>query len=356
MSNKREKKMKELEKEIRELQRKLERLYEEQDSEEEGVTFVKPLPPLPPKPPKPTKPHKRISIYDDNLGYERKESTKVKNLKKKKLRLEREAIYEELRKLRQELNEREREYQQQKIEFDRIRQEIREKERMVREKERELRRRSYGSYSFDVDLDEDIEGMASELENRLGEYTRSILASVAESLKSSMGIVIGTGEEVGKGLKTVGSELGKIGREIGEKISKDLSTSMARKIPEEKLEEFYEVGASIVSAIGDPNRLRILKELEKGPMYQKELSEVTNLRGGTFKHHMDKLIDEKVKFVTQEVVRGRYILTTRGREALKLAEIQFLRYLEEQEKQKSASKSSSSSKGDSDEEFDVKIR
>ncbi len=352
MSNKKEKKRRELEREIQELQRKLQRLYAEEGVEEdEGVDFVRPLPPLPPTPPPRT--GKRKTIYSTTLE-EGEPSEKARKIEKERMRLQREKLREELNKLRQELNVREKEYQKRKQEFERLRREIREKERLVREKERELRKRSYGSYSFDMDLDEDIEGMTSELETRLGEYTRSILASVAESLKSSMGIVIGSTSEVGKGLKTVGNELDKIGKEISQKITKDLYGTVGPRIPADKLEEFYEIGASIVSAIGDPNRLRILKELEKGPMYQKELSEITNLRGGTFKHHMDKLLDEKVKFVTQEVVRGRYILTTRGREALKLAEIQYMRYLEEKEKTKRREKASASK--DSDEEFDVKIQ
>ena len=61
-------------------------------------------------------------------------------------------------------------------------------------------------------------------------------------------------------------------------------------------------------------------------------------------------MEPEVKFVTQEVVRGRYLLTTRGREALKLAEIQFMRYLQEKEKVPKKKKSRKS-----DDEYDVKI-
>ena len=131
--------------------------------------------------------------------------------------------------------------------------------------------------------------------------------------------------------------------------------SVGANIPEDKLEEFYEIGATIVAAIGDSNRLRILKELERGPKYQKELSDITSLRGGTFKHHMDRLLDREVKFVTQEVVRGRYLITTRGREALKLAEMQFRRYLQEKERD-DMSGSLNKDKLDPDEEFDVDIK
>ena len=43
------------------------------------------------------------------------------------------------------------------------------------------------------------------------------------------------------------------------------------------------------------------------------------MRGGTFKHHTDILQDEG--FITREAIRGRYLITQLGIEALKLAEM-----------------------------------
>lgn len=354
-----EKRKQELEREIYRLQKRLDSL--EDDDEETEIDFdpfkdkairvsskkgnddderrIKAMPPLPPLPPRPPAPvtHSRIVRKSDLSDKERERLAKEKEI----LQKEKTKILDELGKMKENLHERKQEYSE-------LRRELRERENAIRNKERELRSQRSYSYSWDTDLDQDIEVLTNDLEMRLGDYTRSILASVADSLKSSMGITIKGATDIGKDIKDVGVEIGKIGKEIGDKISKEVYVNIGPTIPDEKLEEFYEIGAAIVAAIGDPNRLRILKELEKGPKYQKELSDITNLRGGTFKHHMDRLLDDDVKFVTQEVVRGRYLLTTRGREALKLAEMQYMRYLEEQKKPKKDT--------DSDEEFDVKIK
>ncbi|MHA1220257.1 MAG: ArsR family transcriptional regulator [Candidatus Heimdallarchaeota archaeon] len=317
-------------------------------SDDDNIEFSHPLPPLPPKQAKlakPAKPAKPVSSRQSTRGTVHRTLTPQE---KERMRQAKEKVLQEREKIRDELHNLKDDLQSKKREFDNNRRDLREKEHRIRDKERQLRDKKYSSsYSFNVELDEDIEGMTSEMEVRLGEYTRSILSSVADSLKSSMGIAIKNAGDIGAEMKVVGKDFSKMGKEIGEMFKKDIHTSFGPRIPEDKLEEFFEIGANIVSAVGDSNRLRILKKLERGPMYQKELSEVTNLRGGTFKHHMDKLMEESVKFVTQEVVRGRYLLTTRGREALKLAEIQFMRYLEEKGK---------STKDDDDDEYNVKIK
>jgi DNA-binding transcriptional ArsR family regulator len=89
-------------------------------------------------------------------------------------------------------------------------------------------------------------------------------------------------------------------------------------VSEEDLEDFYDKGSAIMAALSDSNRLRMLKELEKQPLRQSDLSEKTNTKGGNFKHHITILKDEGL--VRQEGVRERYMLTFAGREALKLVE------------------------------------
>ncbi len=372
MSKNKDKRKKGLEKEMAKLRKKLELLdgadeeYLYADDEEvrfdpfTGESLKGPMPPLPPEPPILARPAKPVRIIrKDRHGRpvvvrqaELSPEQKKRIAKEKELiRQKKEKLNEELHKMRDDFSDKQKEFQEQQREYHNVQRELRAKEREIREKERSLRdqRKAY-SYTWDLDMNEDIEGVTSDLEVRLGEYTRSILASVADSIKSSMGIAIKGAGNIGQEMKVVGKEMDKIGKEIGDKIAKEVHVSIGPSIPEDKLEEFYEVGATIVSAIGDPNRLRILKELEKSPKYQKELSDITNLRGGTFKHHMDRLLEDEVRFVTQEVVRGRYLLTTRGREALKLTEIQFMRYLNEK-KQKKGKKSQ-----DSDKEYDVSIK
>ncbi len=386
MSKNKDKRKKELEKEMAKLRKKLELLDDDEIEDDDeylyaddnevrfdpftGESLKHTMPPLPPKPPalakpaKPAKPAKSARIirkdrHGKPIVVRRAELTteQKKRIAKEKdlIRQKKEKLNEELHEMRDDFVDKQKEFQEQQREYQHVQRELREKEREIREKEQSLRnqRKDY-SYTWDLDMDEDIKEVTSDLEVRLGEYTRSILASVGDSIKSSMGIAIRSAGDIGEEMKVVGKEMDKIGKEIGDKIAKEVHVSVGPKIPEDKLEEFYEVGSTIVSAIGDPNRLRILKELEKSPKYQKELSDITNLRGGTFKHHMDRLLDDQVKFVTQEVVRGRYLLTTRGREALKLTEIQFMRYLNEKKHKKKEKKGKKSE--DSDKEYDVSIK
>ena len=366
---------KELEKEIERLQKKLNKLDDDDELiiNDENKDFIDDnfmddfdpfdeksnmRPPRPARPPMPPQPARVVRIRDPRS----RDGTRVISFsdmdpeQRKEFRKQQELIRKEKEKMREHLSKMKDELQERKEEYAKIRKELREQEHQIRDQERKLRAQAYqrgNQYSWDTDVDADIEVLTDDLEMRLGDYTRSILSSVAESLKSSMGIAIKGATDVGKDLKDVGEELGKVGKEIGDKITKDIYVSIGPNIPEDKLEEFYEIGAVIVAAIGDPNRLRILKELEKSPKYQKELSDITNLRGGTFKHHMDRLMDEEVKFVTQEVVRGRYLLTTRGREALKLAEMQYMRFLEEKKRMNGQPSKKAS---DSEEEYDVDIK
>ena len=98
---------------------------------------------------------------------------------------------------------------------------------------------------------------------------------------------------------------------------------------------FYDKTAFLLSALGDEHRIKILKILEESPQYQKELSDITGLKGGSFKHHTDIL--QEADFITREAVRGRYLITQLGIEALKLGEMIYLRKkrLEDEEEDES---------------------
>ncbi|MCH8907596.1 MAG: ArsR family transcriptional regulator [Candidatus Heimdallarchaeota archaeon] len=97
---------------------------------------------------------------------------------------------------------------------------------------------------------------------------------------------------------------------------------------EEELDDFFNNAPALMSAIADPRRLKLLKLLENGPAYQGELSEQIGVKGGTFKHHMESLMSSK--FVHQETTRGRYLITQLGVEALKLAEIVYKRFTDQE--------------------------
>lgn len=137
----------------------------------------------------------------------------------------------------------------------------------------------------------------------LQKYIGGVMDSIAIGLEEAVGVI-----DIDKKMK---------------KGMKRKSRSSTVIIANEYIDHFFEKGADFMSVISDENRLKMLKYMERGGKYQKELSEEVGIKGGTFKHHMDKLVD--VGFVAQEAVRGRYLITMEGREALKLAEFLYLK-------------------------------
>lgn len=135
---------------------------------------------------------------------------------------------------------------------------------------------------------------------------------------------------IGSLLESVGESLGDaIDRSVGTLFHEPYSRKQKRtrrkeeSIKQEELNEFFDKGSAIMSALSDSTRLRMLKELEKEPLRQSDLADRTETKGGNFKHHISILIDQGL--VRQEGVRERYLLTFAGREALKLVEFLFIR-------------------------------
>ncbi len=134
----------------------------------------------------------------------------------------------------------------------------------------------------------------------------------------------------------IGGLLDSVGDAIDKSVGSIFQSSSSRRphhksrrrkeqtfVSEEELDEFYDQGSAIMGALSDANRLRMLKELEKQPLRQSDLSEKTNTKGGNFKHHISILKENGL--VRQEGVRERYLLTFAGREALKLVEFLYAR-------------------------------
>jgi DNA-binding transcriptional ArsR family regulator len=150
-----------------------------------------------------------------------------------------------------------------------------------------------------------IKDMGENIGRSLEHYISSILESVWDSVDQSVGSLFQTPSS------------SRHGREKHHKKQERSSIS------EEELEDFYLRGSELLSALSDQKRLRMLKELEKEPLRQSDLSDKTDIKGGNFKHHISILKDEGL--VYQEGVRERYMLTFAGREALKLAEFLYHR-------------------------------
>lgn len=154
----------------------------------------------------------------------------------------------------------------------------------------------------------------ADVDGTMSEYITKVMDSVGKSLESTFRSTLKGGKDA---IRHATRTTDKEGRKIT--TAKILNNDESIK----EVEDFYDNASLLLSALGDDNRLKILKILEDSPQYQKELAEDTGLRGGTFKHHTDIL--QEANFVTREAIRGRYLITQLGIEALKLAEMIYLR-------------------------------
>ncbi len=193
--------------------------------------------------------------------------------------------------------------------------EIEESEELLRE-----RRRTRPDTDEDVGsrFEVRIEQAAEGLEQTIGNYVSSILDSVADGMEGAL-----EGLFSSRTLHKTRRTMDKARRKAEKLQRKAEKLRKAYHLTEEELKAFPEESAQILGILADANRLKILQELEIGADYQKDLSERTNIKGGQWKHHTDAL--REVGFIRQEVDRGRYYITLLGREALKLAEILYIR-------------------------------
>jgi len=143
--------------------------------------------------------------------------------------------------------------------------------------------------------------------NLFGDYIETIIMGVSDKIKSSI-------DDVKLDLDLDFEDKSDIDKKIRVKVNKK-----NKNIGEDDLTNFFENAPKLMNALADEKKLKILKILEKSSNYQKELSEKTNIFGGSFKYHMDTLI--AVNFVEQEVERGKYKITQFGIESIKLVEM-----------------------------------
>ena len=143
--------------------------------------------------------------------------------------------------------------------------------------------------------------------NLFGDYIETIIMGVSDKIRSSI-------DDVKLDLDLDFEDKSDIDKKIRFKVNKK-----NKNIGEDDLTNFFENAPKLMNALADEKKLKILKILEKSSNYQKELSEKTNIFGGSFKYHMDTLI--AVNFVEQEVERGKYKITQFGIESIKLVEM-----------------------------------
>ena len=98
--------------------------------------------------------------------------------------------------------------------------------------------------------------------------------------------------------------------ETGVAVGKSAAEAV-RQVPAEEAER-------LLAPLASAERIGLLYLLAEEARYHQDLMELSGLKPGTLPHHLKQL--EEAGYVTQERVRGRYLITIPGRMALKLAE------------------------------------
>jgi len=156
------------------------------------------------------------------------------------------------------------------------------------------------------DIKEQLEAMREKTERRrrgiyidIGERIRDYIEDIME------GIAEGISSELKKSIF-----IGPNGITIYKEKPSDSERDLAKADPAKV--------ASIMSALGNENRIRILSELMRGGKYISELQEkLPEITSSTLSSHLDIL--ESAGLVVQEKIRGRYLITIPGRIAYKMA-------------------------------------
>jgi DNA-binding transcriptional ArsR family regulator len=213
----------------------------------------------------------------------------------------------------------------------------------------------------EFDLGFDMDGVS----DTMNDYVGNIMEGVQINLRRSLSQLSHKfGQEFGRefgDLRRESENLRKEGRRMAKEAKRAFRVEKRhgryvkyQQLSNEELEKFYELAPNLTGALSDVRRLKILKELEKGPQYQGDLSENVDIKGGTLKHHLDTLME--VKYLYQEAARGRYLITQLGVEAVKLSEMLFRRFhLESTIKEFDDEDSDDEYLDDLDEEIDDKV-
>lgn len=192
----------------------------------------------------------------------------------------------------------------------------------------------------DEDIDIDVEGL-EELGETMNHYIGNVLKGVEANLERSLhGITatfgVKTQEKMHRKAEKMARMAEKRARKAEHRLKKHERTLRAKEdklrrykarfqpLREDELEEFLDLAPNLAGSLADSRRLSILKELESGPQYTPELADKLKFKGGALKNHLDNLVE--TKFIQQEAVRGRYLITQLGMEGLKLVEMLFRRY------------------------------
>lgn len=127
--------------------------------------------------------------------------------------------------------------------------------------------------------------------------------------------------------ESFGEYIGSFVEDVMEGVAAEIETSF-RFHPRDRVEKTWRHrkprsvdvnrAASVMSALGNENRIKILDALSHGGLYAGDLQEaLEDIGASTLSSHLDVL--EKSGLVTQERRRGRYLITVPGRLAVNMA-------------------------------------
>jgi len=134
----------------------------------------------------------------------------------------------------------------------------------------------------------------------LGEYIKLVIGDVMSSVDRTLRRSIFVGPR-GRGFWIRNGE---------EDVEEGVEGPVRRVDPEQ--------AQRLLSPLASAERIKLLYLLSEGPRYHQDLMRDSGLQPGTLPHHLKQL--EEAGYVTQERVRGRYLITIPGRMALKLVE------------------------------------
>jgi len=178
------------------------------------------------------------------------------------------------------------------------------KERRTRDKDSEIRKPRSRTRKIEGEIQSDF----GDLGDLIMGYLGSVLSSLAYGLEGALESAGGTRRD---------------SRSPGRKL-----IEMGVSIRPEDRERFFDEGSLLISALGEENRLLILKLLERGGLSTEEIVEEAvkvkpDFRDGSLKHHLDRL--EEVGLATKRSDEDSIQITPFGREALALSEILAIR-------------------------------
>jgi DNA-binding transcriptional ArsR family regulator len=127
--------------------------------------------------------------------------------------------------------------------------------------------------------------------------------------------------------ESLGDYIGSFVEDVMEGVAAEIETSF-RFRPRDRSEKTWrhskprdvdvKRAASVMSALGNANRLKVLDALSHGGLYAGDLQEaLEGIGASTLSSHLDVL--EESGLVTQERRRGRYLITVPGRLAVNMA-------------------------------------